>query len=147
MSEKSHILIPTSVLEVLKREAIEAYPEECCGVLVGRLHAREPLTAEVHEVAVAGNQAIDRRQERFVIDIHLLLRVQKEARERELEVLGYYHSHPDHGAIPGRLDRESAWPEVSYLILAVQEERVTGVRCWRLREGGDAFEEVDIGYS
>ena len=147
MFEKSHLLISVEVLELLKKEALEAYPEECCGILVGRLRAREPLTAEVHEVAVAENRAIDRRQQRYVIDPRFLLRVQREARQGGLDVVGYYHSQPDHGAIPGQFDLEAAWGDTSYLILAVERGRVTGVRCWRLQGGGDAFEEVHIGYS
>jgi proteasome lid subunit RPN8/RPN11 len=147
VSEKRHLLIPTSVLGLLTREAIEAYPEECCGVLVGRIPAPAEPRAEVREAVAARNSATDRRQESYVIDPRLLLRVQKEARERELEILGYYHSHPDHSATPSRFDLETAWPDVHYLILAVEEERVTGVRSWLLREGGEAFEEVDIEYS
>jgi len=147
VSEKSLLLIPTSVLELLEREAMEAYPQECCGVLLGRIPTAVEPRAEVREVVVARNSATARRQERYFIDPKLVLRVHEEARRRRLDVLGYYHSHPDHGAIPGWFDLETAWPEVAYLILAVDERRVTGVRCWRLREGGDAFEEVDIEYS
>ena len=147
MSEKRHLVIPISALRLLERAAIEAYPEECCGVLVGRIPSPAEPGAEVREVVVARNSATDRRQERYVIDPKLLLRVRNEARERELEVLGYYHSHPDHSATPGRFDLETAWPEIHYLILAVEEERVAGVRCWQLQEGGEAFEEVDIEYS
>jgi proteasome lid subunit RPN8/RPN11 len=147
VSENSRLQIPTVVLELLKEEALEAYPEECCGVLVGRMGAQGPSFGRVHEVAVAQNRATDRRQERYVIDPELLLRVLKGARERDLEVVGYYHSHPDHGANPGQFDLEAAWPDVCYVILAVDGERVTEVRCWRLRRDGGAFEEVDFGYS
>lgn len=147
MSDKSHLLILTSELDLLKRLAVEAYPEECCGVLLGHLRALRPWRAEVCEVAVARNSATDRRLERYVIDPQLLLRVQKEARQRGMDVVGYYHSHPDHGATPGQFDLDTAWPDVAYLILAVAEERVTGVRCWHLRKGGETFDEVEIGYS
>ncbi len=147
MSENSRLQIPTAVLELLKEETLEAYPEECCGVLVGCMGTEEPSVGMVHEVVVAQNSATDRRQERYVIDPELLLQVQKRARERDLDVVGYYHSHPDHGASPGRFDLEEAWPDVCYVILAVDGERVTEVRCWRLRRDGGAFEEVDFGYS
>ena len=147
MSDESHLLISTEILELLKKEALEAYPEECCGILVGRVRAQEPRKAEVHEVKVARNSAVERRQEQYSIDPEQLLRVQTEARKGELDVLGYYHSHPEERAIPGQVDLETAWPDTSYLILAVGRERVTEVRCWRLRESGEAFEEVQIGYS
>jgi proteasome lid subunit RPN8/RPN11 len=84
---------------------------------------------------------------RYAISPEQLLQISGSARERGLDVVGYYHSHPGHDAVPSRLDLESAWPEVSYLIVAVRGRRVTEVRCWRLREGGGAFREMDIGYS
>jgi proteasome lid subunit RPN8/RPN11 len=147
VSEQSHLLIPHAAVDLLKREAVEAYPEECCGVLVGRLPAPPSPTTEVYEVLVTQNSATDRREERFVIDPRHLLGAQKEARRRGLDVVGYYHSHPDSAATPGYFDRDAAWPEISYLILAVSERRVTEVRCWRVNEPGEAFTEVSIGYS
>lgn len=144
MAEEGDLLIPIRALELLEKEAVDVYPEECCGILVGR---REDRRAIVHEVVVAQNSASDRRHESYSIDPELLLRVQTESRERRLEVLGYYHSHPDHSAIPGRADLEAAWPGACYLILSVDRERVAEVRCWRLRNEGAAFEEMDIGYS
>jgi proteasome lid subunit RPN8/RPN11 len=145
--DQSHLLIPLAAVDLLKREAVEAYPEECCGVLLGRLPAASSPTAEVHQVVVAQNSATDRREERFVIDPRHLLGAQKEARRQGLDVVGYYHSHPDRGATPGHFDRDAAWPEVGYLILAVSGRRVTEVRCWRLSESGETFTEVSIGYS
>lgn len=147
MSEKSRLLIPTLQLELVEREALAAYPEECCGALLGHLGGQQPWWAQVREVAVAANSATDRRRERYVIDPTHLLGIQKEARQRGLDVVGYYHSHPDHGPIPGRFDLESAWHGVGYLILAVDEGRVTDVKCWRLESDGKSFHEVDIGYS
>lgn len=147
MSEKSQFRIPTPVLELLEREALKAYPEECCGILLGRGSSPGEPIAEVSEVAVAPNSASDRREERYAIDPKLVLQVQQEARARQVEVLGYYHSHPCRSATPSQSDLESAWPEVRYLILAVEAQRVTGVKCWRLSEVGETFEEVDIGYS
>lgn len=147
MSDQSHLLIPLAALDLLKREAVEAYPEECCGVLLGRLPTPTSPTTEVHEAVVAQNSATDRREERFVIDPRLLLGAQERARLQGLDVVGFYHSHPDGGATPGLLDREAAWPEVGYLILAVSGGRVTDVRCWRLQEEGAALTEIGIGYS
>ena len=103
--------------------------------------------AEVYEVAATRNSAADRRRMRYAIAPEHLLRIQRNAQERGLDVVGYYHSHPEHDATPSRFDLETAWPDVSYLILAVRGQRVTEVRCWRLTEGAGAFTEVDIGYS
>ena len=147
MSAPRNLLIPTPLLELLEKEALTAYPEECCGVLLGRLRGQEPLRAEVREVAVAANSATDHRWERYVIDPTFLLGILQEARQRGLDVVGYYHSHPDHGAIPGRFDLESAWPGVGYVIVAVDEDQVTDARCWCLEKDGESFREVSIGYS
>lgn len=146
VSELSGLLITPAVLEVVEREALAAYPEECCGILIGRVAAGEPSIGKIQEVTVTGNTASDRRQERYAIEPEQLLRAHQAARARGLEVMGYYHSHPDQAAVPSQHDLETAWPDLNYLILAVHGERVTEVRCWRLGRTGGAFHEVEFEY-
>jgi proteasome lid subunit RPN8/RPN11 len=147
VSDQSHLRIPVATLDSLERQAILSSPEECCGVLLGRLPGPTMPWAEVHEVAATHNSAADQRRLRYAIAPEQLLRILESARKRGLDVVGFYHSHPGQDAIPSRLDLESAWPEVSYLIVALRGRRVTEVRCWRLTAGGGAFREMDIGYS
>ena len=86
------------------------------------------------------------RRRRFAIAPEALLRAQKEARAAGLEVLGYYHSHPDAPAVPSARDLETAWPEVSYVIVAVERGRPGELRSWRLDPAQRGFEEERIEY-
>jgi proteasome lid subunit RPN8/RPN11 len=86
----------------------------------------------------------DARSNRYLIAPEQLLAVDRSAREAGLEVLGFFHSHPDHPPEPSGFDREHAWPWYSYLIVAVERGRNAGQRAWRLREDRSAFDEEPI---
>ena len=117
-----------------------AYPEECCGVLIGRDGAGgQPATVE--RILAADNERADSRHNRYVISPRSLLAAQREARASGLDVVGYYHSHPDHPARPSEFDREHAWPGTSYVIVSVERGKAVDCRSWRLRDDRAAFEE------
>jgi proteasome lid subunit RPN8/RPN11 len=126
-----------------------AYPEECCGVLIGRVTpagreiATEP-SATVERTVAADNERADSRHNRYVISPQSLLRAQREARASGLDVVGYYHSHPDHPARPSEFDREHAWPGTSYVIVSVQKGKAVDCRSWRLRDDRSAVVEETI---
>ena len=73
-----------------------------------------------------------------------VLAAQKEARALSFDVVGYYHSHPDHPAVPSEFDREHAWPGLSYLIVSVEKGKVAAARSWRLADDRARFEEEAI---
>lgn len=121
----------------------KAYVEECCGMLIGPA----PVGGSdivISEIVAAENEREDSRHNRYVISPQALLTTQRSARERGLEVLGYYHSHPDHPARPSEFDREHAWPGTSYLIISVMKGRVADGRSWRLADDRSRFEEEDL---
>jgi proteasome lid subunit RPN8/RPN11 len=120
-----------------------AYPEECCGVLIGRAGAGG-AGATVERVVAADNERADSRHNRYVISPQSLLRAQRDARASGLDIVGYYHSHPDHPARPSEFDREHAWPGTSYVIVSVEKGRAVDCRSWRLRDDRTAFEEETI---
>lgn len=134
----------------LKRAAIQQYPEECCGLLLGRIEtggdrrwvlAIRPLANQwqpalgVLNQGDGSDQPLDRRR-RYWIDPQDLFQVHREARDRGWDVIGVYHSHPDHVAQPSERDRAMAWEGYSYPILSVQRGRVVDVQSWRLQEEG-----------
>jgi proteasome lid subunit RPN8/RPN11 len=121
-------LLP-SHLSQLKALAEGAWPFECCGVLVGR--RPQPPLSEVLDVWAARNIASDRRT-RFEMAPEALIAAQRRARARDLEILGYYHSHPGHEAVPSHRDMETAWAGLSHLILEVREGRWRAARGWRI---------------
>lgn len=119
------------------------YPEECCGVLIGRPMLERPghLVLKLRPVE---NERKDSRGNRFLIHPETVLAAQKEARELDFDVIGYYHSHPDHPAEPSDFDREHAWPGLSYVIVSVLEGEVGQVRSWRLSDDRSGFEEEPL---
>jgi proteasome lid subunit RPN8/RPN11 len=127
--------------EILTRHAAEAYPEECCGVLVGRTNGQGAL---VERVISAANERGDSRHNRYLISPQAVLTAQQEARSLGLDIVGYYHSHPDHSARPSDFDREHAWPALSYLIVSVAGGQVQDARSWRLLDDRTRFDEEPV---
>lgn len=133
--------------DLIRAHGARDYPNECCGILLGEA---EGDAKRVREVVALRNLRLDsaRAQEllplsdpgreternRFLIDPIEQLKVEKEARARGLEVLGYYHSHPDHPARPSEYDREHAWPWYSYVILSVRGGQPQEITSWVLSD-------------
>jgi proteasome lid subunit RPN8/RPN11 len=128
-------------LEAMQRHASASYPEECCGFLIGEAGAAATVVARV---APAGNEREESRHNRFLIHPEAVLAAHKEARALGLDVVGYYHSHPDHPAQPSEFDREHAWPGLSYVIVSVQAGSAAEARSWRLSDDRERFEEEEI---
>jgi len=121
----------------LRRWAQEGYPQERCGLLLGR--ARDSVV-HVDEVLPARNANTRCAQDRYEIDPQDLLNADIQARERQVEIVGVWHTHPDHPARPSATDREQAWDGWSYLIVSVDAVGVQALRSWRL-DGSDFVEE------
>ena len=103
----------------IRRHGEETYPHECCGVLLGVI---ADDTREVRGTTRCGNTRIDSPQNRYNIEPRELVRVQREARERDLDIVGFYHSHPDHPARWSPTDFEEAhWIGCSYVITSVAQ--------------------------
>ena len=133
------------MVDELRRLGEDAYPAECCGVLAGSV-------GEIKEVArlVPMNNRRTDDPHRYLIAPDDLRRISLELRRSGLEVLGYYHSHPDHPAVPSAFDSEHAWPWYSYIIVQVNDGRAGELTSWILlddrssmyRESLDVFSEV-----
>jgi proteasome lid subunit RPN8/RPN11 len=145
--------------EFIRQHGVREYPSECCGVLLGRANGELKQVTDVealqnlrHDVSRAqqllpvDDPARETERNRFLIDPLEQLRVEKSARARGLEVLGYYHSHPDHPARPSIYDREHAWPRYSYVIVSVERGIGKDLTCWVLPEDGGMFcpEQVEV---
>lgn len=130
-----------SELEALRRHAVDAYPEECCGFLLGRTTGDG---AVVEAVSPARNEATDGRSSRYLISPEAVLLARARGRELRREVVGYYHSHPDGSAEPSRHDLADAWPATSYVIVPVTDGAPGEPRSWRLRADRQGFLEEQI---
>jgi len=117
------LIIRNAEYESLRRHGEEAYPFECCGALLGRL---TDGGREVEAVVRCSNTRVDRPQDRYSIDPKELLRLQQQADERGLEIVGFYHSHPDHPARWSPTDlAEAHWLGCSYVITSVEAGQAT----------------------
>ena len=124
---------------VIDRAARAGYPREACGVLLGTRHVDTPV---VSFATVARNLDDEQAHDHYELDPADLYRAEELARAAGLEVLGVWHTHPDHSAVPSELDRERAWPGWSYLIVPVDSGTPGGVRSWTLVE--DRFIEEQV---
>jgi proteasome lid subunit RPN8/RPN11 len=114
--------------EEIRRQGEAAYPAECCGALVGRV---EGEAKEVVRLAPAVNRRTD-DPHRYLIAPDDLRRLEAEVRAAGQEIVGYYHSHPDHPARPSAFDTEHAWPWYSYLIVRIDRGRGADLASWVL---------------
>lgn len=124
----------------VRRWARDAYPHEACGLLIGR--SREDGGWSVVEVRRARNLEAERASDRYVLDPEAFLAADRDARAAGLEVVGFWHSHPDSPAVPSETDRGAAWPGYAYLIVAVRRGRPREIRLWTLAD--DSFHEGSV---
>jgi len=103
-----------AAIEAVKAHGAEGYPHEICGILLGPRGGRTAT-----EARRARNIVVDRARDRYEIDPRDHIRIQKEADAGGLDILGYYHSHPDHPAQASRFDTERAWAGYVYVIVSV----------------------------
>jgi proteasome lid subunit RPN8/RPN11 len=130
-----------AMVSEIRRAGELAYPGECCGVLAGR--AGE--VKEVPRLLPMTNRRTD-DPHRYLISSEDLRRVSTELKSSELEVLGIYHSHPDHPAAPSRYDLDHAWPWYSYVILRVEQGSAGELTSWQLEDDRQAMrpESVEV---
>jgi proteasome lid subunit RPN8/RPN11 len=137
-----HVLkLGESLAAKIQAHGMETYPHECCGAILGRdgTGSREAL-----DLLRLVNRREDSPRNRFEVtaeDVHL---AEKTAREKKLELIGWYHSHPDAPARPSEFDREHAWPWYSYIILSVQSGRPCEMNSWRLHDDRAAYDPEAI---
>lgn len=115
--------ISQQVYDAIREHGEETYPQECCGVLLGHLSTDDAGgVTEVEDAARTTNTRIDSAHNRYQIDPRELVRIQRSSRERGLEIVGFYHSHPDHPAQWSPTDlAEAHWIGCSYVITAVEK--------------------------
>jgi len=125
------------VLEAIRRHGRQAYPHECCGALIGREHY-------VVEALSLPNTTAEGPRRRFLVRPEDYRFAEERAFTTERELLGFYHSHPDHPARPSQHDLAHAWPFFVYVILAVQQGDPADLTAWRLLDDRSAFGVVDV---
>ena len=154
MSEILEIEISAELAAKIGEHAVETYPYECCGALLGRVHSfteNDDSDAKGHGASreIIGlfplvNRRDDSPRNRFSVTGEDVREAEKSASAQGLEVVGWYHSHPDHPARPSEYDREHAWPWYSYIIVSVRDGVAEDMTSWRLKDDRSGFSEEKI---
>ena len=146
----------TEIAQKIRQHGADTYPHECCGALLGRDadSADEPASArsgqllrrEILALFPLVNRREDSPHNRFSVTAEDVRDAEKAAREKKLDVVGWYHSHPDHPARPSQYDREHAWPWYSYVIVSVDAGKPAEMTSWRLNDDRSEYagEELAI---
>ena len=136
------ITIPESSLRKIRAHGVKDYPYECCGLLLGSYSDEGKVVTETYPISNAREESAKRN--RFLIEPAELMRGEKYAREHDLEVIGFYHSHPDSPAVPSQYDLEHAWPTYSYIIVSTIPDDSTDLFSWEQEPDRSRFNEEEI---
>lgn len=154
MAETYQLWISHELAERIRRHGAETFPHECCGALLGRdavaiekNDGHAPVTDPRREVLglfPLVNRRDDSPRNRFAVTAEDVRDAEKSAREHGLEVVGWYHSHPDHPARPSDFDRDHAWPWYSYIIVSVMGGSPADMTSWRLNDDRQDYTQEKI---
>jgi proteasome lid subunit RPN8/RPN11 len=138
------LLLSKNLEQEIRDHGSKDYPHECCGAILG---TDTDAGREVRALFPLINRRDDSPRNRFSITPEDFRAAERAAAEHGLDLLGWYHSHPDHPARPSEFDREHAWPFYSYVIVSVAAGSPKQLTCWRLEDDRSKFlpEEVATG--
>jgi proteasome lid subunit RPN8/RPN11 len=137
MMSDHRITITALVDDAIRRHGEETYPHECCGAIVGQ-HGRVTATVPLPNTTEEGPRR------RFLVRPSDYRMAEDRARELGGELLGFYHSHPDHPARPSQYDLDHAWPTFAYVIVAVAAGQSGDMTVWWLKDDRSSFEEGEL---
>jgi proteasome lid subunit RPN8/RPN11 len=137
MTSDRRLTIAAAVDQAIRRHGEETYPHECCGALVGK-------GAFVSEIVALPNTTEEGPRRRFLVRPSDYRLAEQRATELGGELLGFYHSHPDHPAKPSQYDLDHAWPTFAYIIVAVAAGAAADMTVWFLKDDRSIFEEGSL---
>ena len=128
---------------LIREHGEREYPFECGGMLIGRFeNDGNKNVTEIFPLENAREEAD--RHNRVLILPKEVMRAERYAREKKLDVIGYYHSHPDHPAVPSQYDLDHALPVWSYVIVSVEKGKAVDLRSWEMENDRSTFNEEEI---
>jgi len=136
------ITISESLLREIRAHGVKDYPYECCGLLLGQYSPEGKVVTETYPISNAREESAKRN--RFLIEPVELMRGERYAREHALEVVGFYHSHPDSPAVPSQYDLEHAWPTYSYIIVSTRADEARDLFSWEQEFDRSKFNPEEI---
>ena len=132
--------IQEQVYQLVLAHTLREYPHEACGILFKSNDGSRDITA----AAPAENAAPEDRTRRYVLDPQEFVWAEQFAVDRQLDICGFYHSHPEHTCRPSEVDRQAAWQDYLYLIVAVRQGLFAGADAWVLNSTGEEFVPIDL---
>src|SRR5881396_376648 len=136
------ICLAQQQLQEMRAHGERDYPFECCGLMLGRFEDTRKKAVETYPISNAREE--EAKRNRFLMRPEELMRGEKYAREKHLDVVGFYHSHPDDRAVPAQYDLEHAWPSYSYIVVAVEKGHAADLRSWEMETDRSRFNEEEI---
>jgi proteasome lid subunit RPN8/RPN11 len=136
------LAIDKKLEDVIRSHGEADYPYECCGLLLGNQNGTLKTVRETYPISNAREDSAKRN--RFLIEPDELMRGESYARKRKLDVVGFYHSHPDHPAAPSQFDLDHAWPSYSYVIVSVHQGHSQDFTSWELESDRSRFNPEDL---
>ena len=123
----------------IRKHGERDYPYECCGLMLGRFEA-DGRKVVVETYPISNSREESAKRNRFLIRPEELMRGERYARGKSLEVVGFYHSHPDSPAVPSQYDLEHAWPTYSYVIVSVRNQQAIDLFSWEQEPDRSRFD-------
>ena len=136
-TERRRLTITAAVDRAIRAHGQETYPHECCGALIGR-------GGGVTDLVALPNMTEEGPRRRFLVRPSDYRLAERRATELGAELVGFYHSHPDHPARPSQYDLDHAWPTFAYIIVAVAQGAATDMTVWYLKDDRSSFEEGSL---
>ena len=136
------ITIRNEQLEQIREHGVRDYPYECCGLLLGHYGDDGKVVTETYPISNAREESAKRN--RFLIEPEELMRGERYAREKDLEVVGFYHSHPDSPARPSQYDLDHAWPTYSYIIVSTSAGQSGDLFSWEQEPDRSKFNQEEL---
>lgn len=137
-----NIVIEDDVLLQMQRFGEEGYPEEVVGIMLGTAH--DNVVHVRHFLELQNRFAEEARHYSYQISTHDWLRSEAKAEQLAMDVVGVFHTHPDHPSKPSSYDLDFALPNLIYVIASIHQATLTDVQAWRLREDRSQFQECLI---
>ncbi len=137
------IYLSKELINQIERHGEQTYPFECGGMLIGHF-AADGVKTVLELLPMENAMDESEKHNRVLITPKDVLRAERYAREKTLDVIGYYHSHPDHPARPSQFDLDHALPVWSYIIVSVEKGKAVDVRAWEMENDRSKFNEEQI---
>lgn len=137
IKKKNSVALTRDIYEQIIEHARDSYPNECCGIMIGS-NMKGKKIIYTHR---AENTNTDRARDRYIISPTEIFLMDREARSQGLDIIGFYHSHPDHPSAPSATDREWGQPNYSYMIVSVNGAKEAEARCWTFDDNAPFKEE------